>query len=468
MNDLCQPITTGLSKQSTSNTSTCRFGEICLVQTELARRPSDSRLAIRIAFDIAILLATFAFTVCQSAAIGQDWPQINGPDRNGVAKQESLIKNWPDDGPRQIWKHPVGQGFSGPVVKDNQLVIFHRPGRDYLVETLAADSGKPIWNRELPCVYQGGGPDGDKGPKAAPLIHDGHVYLFGTGGNLFCLSMTDGKLVWKKNMLEIYKSPTGYFGSGSTPIVVANRLLLNVGGDNAAVVALDVKTGEEIWKSFDDRASYSSPVEIEIDGKSVVVFVTRLHLLGLDPRDGSVQFKTRFGKTGPTVNGALPVFVDNHLFINSAYGVGARWINTAGGNLKEIWSNDNSFSSQYSTPIYMDDHLFGTAGREDRQNGSFRCVEASTGIVKWSQKSFPVGHTILVDGKLLVLDCKGVLHLIEPDVEEFVELQTAKILPGPGRSLPAFSNGRLYARSNASGSTGELGCYQLGESKPSD
>ncbi len=418
--------------------------------------------------ETAIVIGLLMFSVWQPSANAQDWPQIAGPNRNGVANQQSLLDRWPVGGLRQVWKHPVGQGFSGPVVKDNQLIIFHRPGKDYLVEALAADSGKPIWNRELSCLYQGGGPDGDQGPKASPLIHGDYVYLFGTGGNLFCLALADGKTVWQKNVLEIYKSPQGYFGAGSSPIIVGDRLLLNVGGDDAAVVAFDTKTGDEIWKSFDDRASYSSPIQANIDGQDVAVFVTRLHLLGLDPETGSVRFKTRFGKTGPTVNGALPVFADGHLFINSAYGVGARWIDTSGGQLKEIWSNDTSFSSQYSTPIYLDGHLYGTAGREDRQNGSFRCVKAITGKVEWSQKNFPVGHTLLVDGKLIVLDSQGTLHLIEPDNKAFKEIQSAKVLPGPARAMPAFANGRLYVRSNATRNLGELVCLQLGESTPTN
>ncbi len=81
--------------------------------------------------------------------MGQDWPEINGPARNGVANQEKLLSAWPADGPKKIWSHPVGQGFSGPVVADRQLILFHRPKQNYVVERLDADTGKLIWNREI-------------------------------------------------------------------------------------------------------------------------------------------------------------------------------------------------------------------------------------------------------------------------------------------------------------------------------
>jgi outer membrane protein assembly factor BamB len=165
--------------------------------------------------------------------------------------------------------------------------------------------------------------------------------LLGTGGNLFCLAMADGKTIWQKNVLSLYKSPSGYFGSGSSPIVIGERLLLNVGGQDAGVVAFDINSGDEIWKAFDDRASYSSPIEVSIDSQKTAVFVTRMHLVGIDPTDGKVLFKTSFGKRGPTVNGAMPVFANGNLFINSAYGGSRRFqkrfVPLCGGR---IWQSD--------------------------------------------------------------------------------------------------------------------------------
>lgn len=411
------------------------------------------------------LLIVVVPCVVPNSGLARDWPQINGPNRNGTIEQESLLKQWPTDNLEEVWSHPVGQGYSGPVVVGNTVVVFHRPGKQYLVEALESKTGKLIWNQELPAEYRGGGPDGDTGPKSVPLIFDGRIYLFGTGGNLFCLSLSDGEVLWQKNVLQDYQSPTGYFGAGSSPIIVDNKLMINVGGKDAAVVAFDPKTGDEIWKSFDDRASYSSPIEMMIGDSKVAVFITRLNLIGLDPADGTVLFQTPFGARGPTVNGAMPVQVGDHIFINSAYGVGARWIDLADRPLNTVWKNDSSFSSQYSTPVLAYEKLYGTAGREDMRNGSFRCIEPSTGKVLWEKENFPVGHTLLVDKKLLVLDSSGGFYVIEPNETKFELRYQTRLFDSKSRAMPAVSNGLLYARSNANGGKGELICVRIGTSK---
>ena len=204
-----------------------------------------------------LLRAMVAMTVSLTShgAVADDWPQINGPNRNGIAVNETLQTRWPAEGLKQVWSHAVGQGNAGPVVADGKLIVFHRPGKTYLVEALDPETGKQIWKKELPAQYTGG-MDGDLGPKCVPLIDDGHIYLLGAGGNLFCLKFNDGSIVWQKNVLQEYKCQPGYFGVGSTPIVADGKLILNAGGRNAAIVAFDAKTGAEAWKSFDDQASY--------------------------------------------------------------------------------------------------------------------------------------------------------------------------------------------------------------------
>lgn len=384
--------------------------------------------------------------------VADDWPQINGPNRNGVVANETLLTRWPAGELKEVWSHPVGQGNAGPVVVDDKLIIFHRPAKQYLVEALDAKTGKLIWNKELPAEYTGG-MDGDLGPKSVPLVHGQHVFLQGAGGNVFCLELEDGKLVWQKNVSKEYKSRQGFFGVGSTPIVVDGKLILNAGGRNASIVALDVATGNEAWKSFSDDASYSSPIEIKIAGESVVVFVTRLNLVGLNSSNGKVQFQTPFGKSGATVSAAMPVRVSlggkEFLFVTAAYGVGARWLEISKDDVEQKWANDTSFSSQYSTPVFVDGILFGTAGREDFNNGSFRCVDLSDGKVLWKQDKFPVGHSLLVGKQILVLDSKGGFHVIEADKSKFKRLYQTKLFDSESRAMPAMANGLFYARSNA-------------------
>ena len=167
----------------------------------------------------------------------------------------------------------------------------------------------------------------------------------------------------------------------------------------------------------------------------------------------------------------MPVQIGSHLFITAAYNIGAKWIDVKSG-LKTgtptiKWENDESFSSQYSTPVVFNGNLYGTAGREDVGNGSYRCVAASSGKVLWSKAGVPVGHSILVGDKIVHLDCKGGLRVIVANEKGYSELFKTRLFDTGARAMPALSNGMLYARSNAArgAGVGELICVQVGESK---
>ena len=432
-----------------------------------ARSTTSNNVSVLVGVLTSVIVGMF-IPVNSLCVCAGDWPQINGPNRNGTAVGEKLLAKWPVGGLKEIWSHPVGQGNSGPAVANGKLIVFHRPAKKYLVEALDPKTGRLIWNRELPTNYAGG-VDGDLGPKSVPMVHGGRVYLFGTGGWIFCLNLDEGSTVWQKNVADEYQIRPGYFGAGTSPIAAQGNLIVNVGGKNAAVVAFDLATGKEVWKSIDDDASYSSPITMEAGGEKIVVFVTRMNLVGLNPETGKVRFQTPFGKMGPTVNAAMPVFFQSNgkpfLFVNAAYGIGARLLKVSETGIEKVWGNDDSFSSQYSTPVFVDGNLFGTAGREDHNNGSYRCFDALTGKVNWVREGIPVGHSIFVDGRILVLDSDGGFHVIAATPSKFNRVYQTKLFDSKARALPAISDGLLYARSNATQSgRGELVCVRVGQS----
>jgi outer membrane protein assembly factor BamB len=404
----------------------------------------------------AIGLSLFVVQV----TLAQDWPQILGPQRNGVAENESLFEEFHEDGLERLWKKSVGQGYAGPVLKDNSLIVFHRIGKEQICERLNADSGEEIWRVTFPATYQGGGVDSDLGPKAVPVIHDDKVILFDPTGQLYCLDFEDGTTLWNRATHTDYRAREGYFGAGSTPLVSDDKVIVNVGGQDAGLVAFQLEDGEEAWKAVSDQASYSSPI-LNADGTAVIA-ITRFKAVSVNVADGQVNFEVPFGMRGPTVNAAMPVLVDGHLLINAAYNVGAKWLRLEDdGEPTEVWANNDSYSSQYSTPLFKDGFFYGTAGREDFQDGSFRCVEAETGNVQWS-KEMPVGHGILVGARILHVDCKGKLRIVAVNPKAFEEVYSMDLFPVPTRCIPAISRGRLFVRSNAFGPKGQLTCYAIG------
>jgi outer membrane protein assembly factor BamB len=287
------------------------------------------------------------------------------------------------------------------------------------------------------------------------------VYVFGAAGDLHAVSLDDGKERWSRSLYADYHGDEGYFGAGSTPILISGKLLVNVGGRGAGIVCLDAKTGQTLWKASDEAASYSSPAAAKVDGREQALFVTRLNCVLADPADGTIAKLFPFGKRGPTVNAASPLVLGDRLFVTASYGIGAELATLNRSEAKKMWANDESLSSQYSTPVEHNGFLYGNHGREDVGVAELRCVELSTGRVAWSKKDYGVAHLIVGGDKLLIQKVDGQLALATADPTSYRELASARVAPAPTRALPALSNGRLFIRSGSGG--GELTCLTVGD-----
>jgi outer membrane protein assembly factor BamB len=392
------------------------------------------------------LLIAAASVVFDCAAFAGDWPQILGPNRSGVAKGEKIADRWAGDGPKTIWKHDVGRGFSGVAVADGTLVLFHRVDDEEVAEALDPKTGERRWRAAFPVRYQSS-ISSDDGPRATPVIHDGHVYLFGVTSGLHCLSLKDGAKSWSRELGKEFDIPPSYFGSGSTPLVEGNRLLVNVGAKNGAgIVAFDLADGRIAWRATDEGASYSSPVAATIDGVRHAIFVTRLSALSLDPANGRVHWKIPFGQRGPTVNAATPLVIDGHLFLSASYGIGAAWAKVNTDAAEVFWSSDEVMSSQYTTCVDHNGILYGIDGRQDIPPGRLRAFDPRTKKIFWTQDDFGTGNLILAGDKLVIVKTDGELVLARASKDQYEELARSRVLDGTAQALPALSNGLLYVR----------------------
>lgn len=378
--------------------------------------------------------------------LGGEWPQILGPNRNGIAVNEKLSDKLPSGGPKTVWSKAVGSGFAGVAVANGVTVVFHRQANDEIVEALDAATGDLKWKVGFPTDYASTISD-DNGPRCVPVIHNDRVFLFGAGGNLHSVRLADGKKVWSRAAFREFNAPDGYFGAGSTPIVAADKLIVNVGGKGSTgVVALDLDTGKPVWQATDEQASYSSPIAVTLDGVQHLIVVARLNVMSLDPATGAVRFRFPFGQRGPTVNAASPVIIDDHLFLTASYGIGAVSAKIGKTDAKIEWTKHDVLSSQYTTPILAGGKLYGIDGREDIPPAHLRCVDPKSGRVLWSKDNFGVATLILADEKLLIVKTDGTLVLAKPSPDSYRELGRSKVLSGTTRALPALSNGLLYVR----------------------
>jgi outer membrane protein assembly factor BamB len=378
-------------------------------------------------------------------AWADDWPQFLGPRRNGISQEHGLNLAWTKEGPRLLWEMPVGAGFAGPVVAGDRLVLFHRVGNEEVVACLEPATGKEKWYFRYATAYvdEFGF---DEGPRSTPTIAGNQVFTLGAQGTLHCLDLTTGAKLWGRDLNGEYHVRKGYFGVATSPLLVDDHLLVNVGGRDAGIVAFDKNTGHEVWRATNHEASYSSPVVATIDGATRAVFLTREGIVVIDPRDGKITFSKHWrARISASVNAASPVVAGSDLFFSASYGTGAILLHVDHGAFDEVWKNDESLSNHYTTSIANEGFLYGFDGRQE-EGARLRCVELKTGKVLWSVDGFGCGSMILADKHLLILHEKGSLISAAASPVAFKEFARAELLTGPCRSPLALANGRLYAR----------------------
>ena len=378
-------------------------------------------------------------------AAAEDWPQYLGPERNGFYRGPALADTWGTEGPQVVWRMSVGQGFSGPVVAQGHVILFHRVQDQEVVEAIDARTGAPQWRYAYPTSYR----DDfgfDEGPRAVPVVADGVVYTFGAQGQLHAIDLETGTRIWSVDTMQRFSVAKGFFGAAGSPLVEDGRVLANIGGPKAGVVAFQAKTGEVLWTATGDGASYSSAVGATIAGRRHAIFLTRAGLVGLDPATGQVRFERPWrARSASSVNVATPLVVGDLIFASAEYGPGAGVFQLEGDALSELWASNEVLTNHYATSVYRDGVLYGFHGRQEF-GPSLRAVDFHTGNVRWSEEQFRGGTVTLAGDRLVILHERGELIMAAATPDAYRPLARAQILPGTVRAYPALSDGFLFAR----------------------
>ena len=397
------------------------------------------------AFCIGTLALAATLTICNRIP-AEDWPQWFGPKRDGVWREKGLIEKFPEKGASILWRTPIGTGYSGPAVADNRVYVMDRiravgadgkplsgkggiKGKERLLCLNAAD-GKIAWRHEYDCVYKLSYPSG---PRTTPLIHENRVYALGAMGELFCLEADTGKPIWSKNLVKEYKVESMPLWGYAAHLLIDGDLLYSlVGGEGSAVVAFDKKTGKEVWKALTtDDICYSPPMIFEAGGKRQLITWHLTSVNGLDPATGKVYWTVPYPSKGaphqPSVNIATLRKEGPLLFLSSTYH-GPMMLKFAADrpDVSVLWRQEpkkrmesEGLSCLMASPILKDGHLYGVSF-----DGALICLEAETGKELW--KTFD-----LMDGK--ATDC-GTAFLV-PQGDRYViftdkgDLRIATITP---------------------------------------
>jgi outer membrane protein assembly factor BamB len=336
----------------------------------------------------AFLLLTIAASV-----YGEDWPQWRGEGRRGVWTEAGVLERFPPGGLQESWRRPIHRGYAGPAVAEGKVFVTEFEAGDGarnkgVERALCLDeqTGKELWRQEWPADYAG--LQYDLGPRATPTVDEDRVYVLGAMGDLLCLRVEDGSVIWRTQYQKNFGAGLPTWGFVGAPLVDGDQLIALVGGaPNAKVVSFEKRTGKELWRSLDGSTEpgYAPPFLIDAGGARQLIIWTPQAVHSLDPSSGRVYWQQPFSLTyGLSV--ATPVLSRHGLLVSSFYN-GSRMyrLDSAKPAAELVWKGNSDSEIQtdglhslVTTPVVDGDYLYGVGSY-----GHLRCLDARTGKRVW-------------------------------------------------------------------------------------
>ncbi len=371
-----------------------------------------------------------------------DWPQLRGPNQDGVSREAGWQHDWPLSGPPKLWERRVGTGASSVVVQGDRLFAIGNADDQDTIHCLDPGTGAVIWQKSYPCrldpnMFEGG-------PRATPMIHDGHVYTVSHLGRLQCRRVSDGELVWERQYQEEFDGRRPKWGYAGSVVVVDGKLIAEPGGRRASTVALDPRTGATIWTAGNDEPGYSTPLLAQLNGQPTLLIFKAKALVALDPDTGRELW--RFGwRTDWDVNASMPIVRDDTVFISTGYGSGCALLRVTPNGVEQVYRGDE-LSTQMNTAVYHDGYVYGVSGNAG--NGVLVCLDYETGELMWTQRGYGTGSVTIADGRLIVMGERGQLATAPASPEGFKPTGRMQVMGGRSWVVPVLSGGRLYCKNN--------------------
>lgn len=389
-------------------------------------------------------------------ALSNDWPRWLGPEGTGISKETGLADSWPADGPKKVWSHEVGIGYSSPVAVDGKIYFFAQENSNDTLRAFNADTGAVLWTQS----YAREGDVAYPGTRATPTIEGNRIYTHGSMGDLVCRELADGKLVWRTNILAQTNSKPLEWGSASSPLIVGDQIYVQGGKEGDAIaVAVNKNTGTVVWKSEAKGLSgYATLTLIDVGSQKQLIVFGGDTVYAMDPATGKTIWSEPW-KTDYDINAATPIFHDNKLLFTSTRTFGGMLVSVTPSGHKKEWEK-REIASKFQPPILDDGVVYVNSG------GVLRCVSFPDGAVKWSATgrdlNLGAGGSILrVGDKLITLSERGRLSLVQASPAGYKLLSSAPLFDySQVWSMPIVYRGKLYAKGES-----ELVCLDISAAK---
>jgi len=340
---------------------------------------------------VAMVAGTFFWN---AVAVADEWPQWMGPKRDNVWREEGILDKFPAGGPKVLWRAPVAGGYAGVAVAEGKVFVTdfvpggELPGDNFERKTAAGTervlcldeaTGKELWKHEIPVTYTISYP---AGPRCTPTVDGDRVYTLGAEGNLLCLSVTDGRVIWAKDLKKDYDTKAALWGWAGHPLVDGNRLLVVAGTAKAHIVALDTLTGKEVWRAGTaPEQGYSPPTIIEAAGVRQLVLMKPDGMYAVAPETGAILWETPYNADNGSIIMA-PVKVGEHLYVGGFQEKNlCVKLRADKPGVEVVWRNK---AKHGISAVNVQPFVDGTMVYGFHEKGDLRGIEIPSGAVKWS------------------------------------------------------------------------------------
>lgn len=375
-----------------------------------------------------------------------------GESRQGVVKNLVWERNWSEHPPQQVWRQPIGLGWSAFVVAGSHAITQEQRGESELVVSYELSNGQVAWAHTNTVRFSE--TMGGDGPRATPTVQAGRVYAMGATGVLDCLDSATGKTVWSHNTLKETGLPNLPFGKSCSPLVTDGLVVVTGGLTNGpTLLAYHCQDGSPAWQAGTDKASYSSPAVAVLGGQRQIVSINAGSVTGHDLKDGRILWEYKWA-SDKWPKCAQPVFLeDDRIFLSASFDAGCVLLQVKqnGGQFTaaELWKGRN-LKSELSNVVQRNGYAYGL------DDGILTCVELSTGTRKWKDGRYGHGQILLAGDVLLVQTEQGPVVLVEANPVEYREIARLGALSAKTWNVPALAGEYLLVRNDQ-----EAACYKL-------
>lgn len=369
---------------------------------------------------------------------GADWPGFRGANRDGVVRGVRVATDWSKSPPVELWRRPVGPGWSSFAVHADFFYTQEQRGGDEDVTCYSVTTGKPVWrHRDAARFFES---NGGAGPRATPTLSNGRVYTFGATGILNALDARDGSVVWSRNAASDTQTKVPGWGFASSPLVIGDEVVVATAG---TLAAYELDTGAPRWFGPKGGGGYSSPHRVTIDGVTQIVLMCAPGAVSVAPADGKLLWQHPLPPDARIVQPSQ--IADGDLLVSDGEGSDMHRIAVAHGaggwTVAERWTSDG-LKPYFSDFVVHKGHAYGFDA------DTLACIDLKDGARKWEGGSYGSGQLVLLADQdvLLVVSEQGNLALVSATPDRFTELARFPAIKGKTWNHPVLVGDVLLVR----------------------